>query len=123
NTRPIPLDLERYPAPDRVTFVAYTHAAPRDPFDNALNRLATTFDAPGIGTGGGTGPALPRGSGSGAGTTAAPATAAPGTPGAIGGGGGSGCALVGPTAPRRSPAPWALLGLVIALAAVRRAAR
>src|SRR5690606_15970026 len=71
-TRPIPLDLDRYgSAPDRVTFVVYFYDAPRDPFGNELNQPAATSEAPGVGTGGGTGPTLKRKKGS----TAAASTA------------------------------------------------
>ncbi|MCO5165373.1 MAG: S8 family serine peptidase [Planctomycetes bacterium] len=108
NTRPLPLDLDRYPAPDRVTFVVYSYEAPRDPFDNALNRVAFTFDAPGIGTGGGTGPQVQRGA-----STAAPLRAG----GRSGGGGG--CALAGPASRADGAAPL-LVALLLIVAARRR---
>ncbi len=106
NTRPIPLDLDRYgSAPDRVTFVVYFYDAPRDSFGNELNRPAATFEAPGVGTGGGTGPALRR-----KGSTASTSTAGSG-----GGGSGGGCALS--SVPGEEPAAPAAL-LVLALAAL-----
>ncbi|MGE0710939.1 MAG: S8 family serine peptidase [Planctomycetota bacterium] len=87
NQRAIPVNLERFNG--QVSFVVYFYDAPRDTFGNELNRIAFTFETPGVGTGGGSGPALPRAQ---TGSTAAPATAAP-APVASGGGGGGGCAL------------------------------
>jgi hypothetical protein len=115
NTRAIPLDLDRYPTPADVTFVVYTHAPVQDAFGNDLHRIASTFTTPGLGTGGGTGPAITRAVAS----TAAPATAAPGVAGG-GGGGSSGCTLGGAT-PTGSgaPAPFALLALALLVAGTR----
>lgn len=112
NARSIPLDLGRYPTPADVTFVVYTYTPVQDAFGNDLHRVATTFTTPGIGAGGGTGPATARVTGS----TAAPATAAPGTLG--GGGGGGGCALGAATAPGSSP--LALLALALLFVVARR---
>ncbi|MCO5167925.1 MAG: S8 family serine peptidase [Planctomycetes bacterium] len=102
NTRPIPLNLDRWPAGSgNVTFVAYFHDAPQDPFGNELNRVATTFEVAGVGAGGGTGPAIAR-----AGATAAARRS--------GGGSGGGCALApaGGGSPGAALALLALLGLV-----------
>jgi hypothetical protein len=115
NQRPIPLDLDRYGAAGNVTFVVYTFDRLEDPFGNALHRVAATFEAPGIGTGGGTGPALPR---AGSGSTASPATA---TPTSGGGGGGGGCSLA--TSTTTSPTPLALMAILLLLALRRRHAR
>ena len=108
NQRDVPLNLDRYPAAGNdVSFVVYFYDAPRDAFGNALNRPATSFTVPGVGTGGGTGPALPR-----AGTTTPGATPAP----AGGRGGSGGCALAD------EPDHGALLGLLglLGLLALRR---
>ncbi|MEZ6184994.1 MAG: S8 family serine peptidase [Planctomycetota bacterium] len=62
NSRPIPLNLDRFgSSPEAVTFVVSFRDAPQDPFGNRLNRIATTFEVPGIGHGGGVGPEVERG--------------------------------------------------------------
>lgn len=87
NQRAIPLNLDRFPSASDVTFVVYFYDAPRGPHGNQLNKIAHTFTLLGSGSGGGTGPALPR------------ASAAPGATGpqaATAGGrrsGGGGCSL------------------------------
>ena len=113
NTRPIPLHLDRYGSgPDQVTLVLYSVEPLRDAFGNALNRVAVSFEATGIGTGGGTGPVVGR---------AAPgSTAAGATGGSLPAprGRSAGCAL-GRAADGGAPlAPLALLlGLLVALRA------
>ena len=62
NTRAIPLNLDRFGSDaSKVTFVVAFRDLPQDPFGNPLNRIAATFEATGIGTGGGVGPAIERG--------------------------------------------------------------
>ncbi|MCA8925899.1 MAG: hypothetical protein KDD82_29095, partial [Planctomycetes bacterium] len=62
NTRPIPLNLDRFgSSADAVTFVVAFRDTPQDPFGNRLNRIAATFEVPGIGSGGETGPEVERG--------------------------------------------------------------
>jgi Subtilase family len=117
NQRSIPLDLDRYPAPDRVTFVVYTYTAPRDAFGNPLHAIAATFEVPGQGTGGGTGPAVNRG-GAPSSSTAPPATGLPPAGGASSGGGGGGCALTSAAGGRP---PWLGLGLLLLVIALSRA--
>ncbi|MGE0710938.1 MAG: S8 family serine peptidase [Planctomycetota bacterium] len=113
NRRPIPLDLDRYPAAGRVSFVVYTYEPLQDAFGNALNPIAHVFDVKGIGTGGGTGPALARQTA----TTAPGATQSPQPVLSGGGGGGGGGCGLGDT-PTGGRLPLALL--LLALLALRR---
>jgi MYXO-CTERM domain-containing protein len=120
NTVAIPLDLDRYGSkPDAVTFAVYFWDAPRDAFGNPLNKIATTFELPGIGTGGGVGPAHARVT---TGTTASASTVAP-TTAKRGGGGGGGCALSATGEPAPAPvALFLLVGVALLLEARRRQA-
>ncbi len=127
NDHALPLNLDRWPTASTVTFVVYTAAPPEDAFGNALNPIATTFEAPGIGTGGGTGQPLgSTGSGSAgnsgntgnAGNTGSAATGNTGSTSASGGSGGGGCAVAA-----RPGSAWpfaALLLLVVGLLRTRR---
>lgn len=115
NTRPIPLNLDRYPAGgNEVTFVAYFYDAPEDAHGNALNRVATKFEVLGVGTGGGTGPSIQRTS-----STASPITAAGGRRG----GGGGGCAMLPAPATGVTHAPALALLVLAGLVVARRRAR
>jgi len=117
NPRPIPVNLDRYPTSDRVSFVVFFAEPLRDAFGNALHPVAFTWDAQGVGTGGGTGPALPPLTPPSA-STAAGARAAAVPPG--GGGGGGGCSLEGADGGRATGGALALLALALALVAARR---
>ncbi len=113
NTRPIPVNLDRFPANGSdVTFVVYFKDAPQDPFGNPLNKIASSFSEPGVGTGGGTGPAVNTG-------TTAPGSTASSTGGG-GSSGSSGCSLraQGPTGSALLP-----LLLLLGLISLRRAPR
>jgi MYXO-CTERM domain-containing protein len=111
NTHPIPLNLDRYPAGgSQVTFVAYFHEAPQDAHGNALNRPAAKLDVLGVGTGGGTGPQLPR-----TGTTASGLTGRK-----SGGGGGGGCAMTAASVEGGAPTSVLALLALVGLVVVRR---
>jgi hypothetical protein len=112
NSRAIPVNLDRFPANGNdVTFVVYFKDAPQDPFGNPLNRIASSFVETGVGTGGGTGPAVNTG-------TTAPGSTASST--GRSGSGSSGCSLQaqGPTGSALFP-----LLLLLGLAGLRRAQR
>lgn len=112
NTHPIPLNLDRYPAGGaQVTFVAYFHDVPQDAHGNPLNRAASSFDVLGVGTGGGTGPALPR-----VGTVASGLTGSR----KGGGGGGGGCAMTAASVEGGAPTSVLALLALVGLVVVRR---
>jgi MYXO-CTERM domain-containing protein len=92
-----------WPTQGTTTFAVYFRDAPQDAFGNALNRIATTFDAPRIGN-----PPIGQ--------------ATPGsTSGASHhGGGGGGCAVGGAPGSAGSLAPFAALALALVLARRRR---
>jgi hypothetical protein len=118
NQRAIPLNLDRYPSSDRVSLVVYSYQPLQDAFGNALNPIAHRFDEKGIGSGGGTGPALPRSTAPA--TTAPPATQAPQAPQGGGRRSGGGCSLA--PSPAGGPGTLALLLLVLGLGGLRRRA-
>ncbi len=102
NDQELPLNLDRWPDPQTVTFVVYTRDTPDDTFGNPLHRFAFTFEQPGIGTGGGTGVG---------GSTAGSPSTGPGPTASSGGsgGGGGGCAVT-----TRPAAPlFALIALAL----------
>ncbi len=128
NDHELALNLDRWPNASTVTFVVYTRQAPEDIFANPLNPFATTFEAPGVGTGGGTG--VPLGSsttgstGTGStGTGSTGNTSSPTTTGTApaGGGGSSSSCAVGVRQPGIPLAVW-LLALAAIVALRRRAA-
>ncbi|MCO5168344.1 MAG: S8 family serine peptidase [Planctomycetes bacterium] len=106
NQDPIPLGGDAYPTPGTVSFAVYWRDPPRDAAGNALNPIATTFEATQMGGG--------------RGTTAAPLTAG-GRSGGRSGGGSGPCALSAPSAPG-SPLGAGLLVVVAALVVLRRRA-
>lgn len=128
NDQEIPLNLDRWPDPQTVTFMLYTEAAPQDYFGNALNPFATTFTQAGIGTGGGTGVSggtAGSGStgGSGSGGTTGGGTTGGSTTAASGGGGGGGGSCSVSDRPSFSWPTAASLMLLVAWVAVRGRAR
>jgi MYXO-CTERM domain-containing protein len=103
-----------YPTPGTATFALYFRDVPQDSFQNPLNRIATTFTAPRIGTP----PPAPAGS---HGTTKPGSTQTTGFVGGYGGGGGGGgCAVAGSRTDGRTLLPLGLLAFVLIVRRRRR---
>ncbi|MHC4391727.1 MAG: hypothetical protein ACYS22_10480, partial [Planctomycetota bacterium] len=100
NEHAIPLNVDRYPNSSDVTFCVYFAEAPEDAQRNSLNKIAFTFRAQGVGSGGGVG--APIGAVASGGTSSS-----------------SGCAY----GEGGSPWPWWAVLLVVLAFARRRALR